>query len=96
MKPAQRLFVALIVVISMVAFGACKSSKLPPPPPPTPTPTPVVVDEVVEEIVEETITETIVSEEVVEELPEDLELLNARGYLEDVFFDTDRYDLRPE
>lgn len=96
MKPTPRLFVALIVVISMMAFGACKSSKLPPPPPPTPTPAPVVVDEVVEEVVEEHITETIVSEEVVEELPEDLELLNARGYLEDAFFDTDLWDIKPE
>lgn len=96
MKPTQRLIVALIVVVSMVAFGACKSSKLPPPPPPTPTPAPVVAEEVIEEIVEEPSTETIVSEEVVEELPDDLELLNARGYLEDVFFDTDQWDIKPE
>jgi len=96
MKPAQRLFVTLIVVVSMMAFGACKSSKLPPPPPPTPTPAPVTTPDVDEEIVEEPYTETIVSEEVVEELPEDLELLNARGYLEDAFFDTDAWDIRPE
>jgi peptidoglycan-associated lipoprotein len=96
MKSAQRMIVALLVVISMMAFGACKSSKLPPPPPPTPTPVPVSEAEPTEEIVEEPSTATIVSEEVQEELPEDLELLNARGYLEDVFFDTDQWDIKPE
>jgi peptidoglycan-associated lipoprotein len=62
---------------------------------PTPRPTPTPIPE--EEILPERGTEPLVSEEAVsEELPEDLVLLNARGYLEDVFFDTDRYDLRPE
>jgi peptidoglycan-associated lipoprotein len=51
---------------------------------------------VFEEEVSEPVTETIVSEEVQEELPEDLAILNARGYLEDAFFDTDRWDIRPE
>jgi peptidoglycan-associated lipoprotein len=40
--------------------------------------------------------EPLVSEEVREELPEDLALLNAAGYLEDVFFDTNLYDIKPE
>ena len=96
MKSALRFSAVLLVVISMVALGACKSSKLPPPPEPTPTPVPAASSTLPEEVVEETITETIVSEEVQEELPEDLELLNARGYLEDTFFDTDRWDLKPE
>ena len=48
-----------------------------------------------EEVVHEPVTETIVSQEVTEELPEDLAQLNAQGYLEDVFFDTDRFDLTP-
>ncbi len=96
MKSALRFSAVLLVVISMVALGACKSSKLPPPPEPTPTPVPTSAPAVPEVVVDETITETIVSEEVQEELPEDLELLNARGYLEDVFFDTDRWDLKPE
>lgn len=96
MKSALRFSAVLLVVISMVALGACKSSKLPPPPEPTPTPVPAPSSTLPEEMVEETITETIVSEEVQEELPEDLELLNARGYLEDTFFDTDRWDLKPE
>jgi peptidoglycan-associated lipoprotein len=77
-------------------LGSCKSGgpKMDAPPPePTPVATPEA--EVSEEVVHEPITETIVSEEVTEELPEDLAELNAQGYLEDVFFDTDRFDLKP-
>jgi peptidoglycan-associated lipoprotein len=92
----MRFAVALLVVFSMIALGACKSSKLPPPPEPTPTPAPAPVEAVPEQVVEEPGAETIVSEEVQEELPEDLELLNARGYLEDSFFETDRWDIKPE
>ena len=47
------------------------------------------------EVSEEPVTETIVSEEVTEELPDDIAQLNAQGYLEDAFFDTDRFDLTP-
>lgn len=36
------------------------------------------------------------SVEVSSELPEDIQELNRRGYLADAFFDTDRYDLRPD
>jgi len=96
MKSALRCTAALLVVISMVMLGACKSSKLPPPPEPTPTPIPTPTSTLPEQVVEEPSTGTIVSEEVQEELPEDLELLNARGYLEDAFFDTDRWDIKPE
>jgi len=96
MKSALRFSVALLVVSSMIALGACKSTKLPPPPEPTPTPVATPAPTVPEQVVEEPRGETIVSEEVQEELPEDLELLNARGYLEDSFFDTDRWDIKPE
>ena len=41
-------------------------------------------------------TESLSTQEVSSELPEDLALLNARGYLEDIFFETDRFDLSPE
>jgi len=51
---------------------------------------------VVEQEVADVETETIVSEEVTEELPEDLAILNARGYLGDVFFETDQWDIEPE
>ena len=89
----------LVVMALALALGlvACKSSgpKMEAPPP-APTPTPEAdMGAVTEEVVHEPVTETIVSEEVTEELPEDLAELNAQGYLEDVFFDTDRFDLTP-
>jgi peptidoglycan-associated lipoprotein len=96
MKLALRYSAVLIVVFSVVALGACKSSappETPAEPTAEPTPPPSVVDE---EVVSEPVTEPVVSEEVQEELPEDLELLNARGYLEDVFFDTDQWGIKPE
>jgi peptidoglycan-associated lipoprotein len=98
MRYAMRGMLTVLVVLMVFSLGACKSSgpKVEAPPPaPTPAPTPKATP-VVEEIIEEPVTETIVSEEVVEELPADLAELNAQGYLADVFFDTDRYDLRPE
>jgi len=57
----------------------------------TPTPTPVP-----EETVTEPTNEPVPSVEVQEELPEDIKELNRRGYLKDVFFDTDSYELKPE
>lgn len=58
---------------------------------PTTTPTPVP-----EHVIETPSTEPVPSVEVQEELPEDLQELNRRGYLRDVFFDTDEYRLRDE
>jgi peptidoglycan-associated lipoprotein len=86
-----------LILLALVAIG-CSGGPKAETPPPTPTPEPVEVDEtaVEEEEVKEPVTETLSSEEVTSELPEDLEILNARGYLEDVFFDTDRFDLTPE
>ncbi|HSN54363.1 MAG TPA: peptidoglycan-associated lipoprotein Pal, partial [Candidatus Sulfomarinibacteraceae bacterium] len=60
---------------------------------PAPTPAPTTT---FEEDTTEPETGTLPSDEVSEELPSDLAMLNARGYLEDVFFDTDRFDLTPE
>ena len=96
MRDATRLTTITLVIFLALSVGACKSSgpKMDAPPPqPTPAPTPQAA--VSEEVVHEPITETIVSEEVTEELPEDLAELNAQGYLEDAFFDTDRFDLTP-
>ena len=96
MRDATRLTAIALVIFLALPLGACKSSgpKMDAPAPqPTPVPTPEAA--VSEEVVHEPITETIVSEEVTEELPEDLAELNAQGYLEDVFFDTDRFDLTP-
>ena len=97
MRNTTRVMVALLVVLMALSLGACKSSgsKIQAPPPsPTQVPT-AVPDSVSEEVVYEPVTETIVSEEVTEEIPEDLAQLNAQGYLEDAFFDTDRFDLTP-
>ena len=95
MRNGTRFLVALLVVVMAVSLGACKSSGSKvqaPKPPPTPVPTPASTS-VTEETVYEPVTETIISEQVTEELPDDLVQLNAKGYLKDAFFDTDRYDL---
>ena len=97
MRITIRVVVALMVVVMAMSLGACKSSgskvqapKPSPTPVPTKAPTPIS-----EQVVSEPVTETIVSEQVTEELPDDLVELNAQGYLEDVFFETDRFDLTP-
>ncbi len=94
-----RVLSVIFVVLTTVLFFACSSSKpqveTEPAPVATPTPVPSVV--VSEEVVTEPPTQPVVSEHPgVEELPEDLVILNARGYLEDVFFATDRYELGQE
>ena len=56
------------------------------------TPTPAPQPSVDEEYVTDGGAETIVSEQAIgEDLPADLVSLNARGYLDDVFFETDSY-----
>ena len=99
MKLSLRFAIAVIAVLLVLGLGACKSTKAPSKAAPTPTPsaagkTPTAGIE--EEIVGEPTAEPLLSEEVREELPEDLALLNAAGYLEDAFFDTNLYDIRPE
>lgn len=96
MKLASRWTVSVVVVAVVLLIGACKST---PPPTPEPEPTPIQAPArtpMIEQEVSRPETETIVSQEVTEELPEDLAILNARGYLEDVFFDTDQWDIKPE
>ena len=88
---------AVILVLALCAMACGGGPKATAPPPePTPEPTPVAAPEVEEEEVSEPETETLSTQEVTSELPEDLVVLNQRGYLEDVFFDTDRFDLTPE
>ena len=88
--------VLLVLALCVVACSGGPKAQAPPPEP-TADSSAVEVDEVVvEEEIAEPITETLSTEEVISELPEDLAILNARGYLEDVFFDTDRFDLSPE
>lgn len=86
---------ALFAFILVFSFG-CSSSKpkaesiAPPPVEATPAPSPRPA--VYEEIVTDTSAEPIVSEQaIVEDLPADLMSLNARGYLNDLFFETDSY-----
>ncbi|MCD4748668.1 MAG: peptidoglycan-associated lipoprotein Pal [Thermoanaerobaculales bacterium] len=91
--------VALILAgISLVFFVACSSSgpkaQTVPSTPVEPTTAPVTEPSMSEEVISERPTQPMVSEQpMVEELPEDLVILNARGYLDDVFFETDRYEL---
>jgi len=98
MKFETRFLAVGVVLVVALSIVACSSGPKAEAPPPEPTPAPVLeVDEVVvEEEIDDTVTETISTEVVYSELPEDLADLNARGYLEDVFFDTDRFDLSPE
>jgi peptidoglycan-associated lipoprotein len=98
MKVDARYLAGGLLLILALGVVACSggSKATAPPPEPTPEPTPAVEEDVVEEEVSEPVTETLSEEEVTSELPEDLMVLNQRGYLEDVFFDTDRFDLTPE
>ena len=97
MRNVTRLTATALVIFLALYMGACKSSgSKVQAPPPSPTSAPTAESSTMpEEVVHEPITETIVSQEVTEELPEDLAQLNAQGYLEDAFFDTDRFDLTP-
>jgi peptidoglycan-associated lipoprotein len=98
MKFDARILAGSVVLVLALCLVACSggSKAEAPPPEPTPAPTPMVDETVVEEQVTAPVTETLSTEDVSSELPEDLMVLNQRGYLEDVFFETDRYDLTPE
>ena len=97
MRIESRYLAGGALMILALCVVACSGGSAPVAPPPEPTPTPAPeVDDVVEEEVSEPVTETLSTAEVDSELPEDLVVLNQRGYLEDVFFDTDRFDLTPE
>lgn len=86
---------ALVLLVGIVACSGGPTA-VAPPPEPTPEPSAVPEEDVVEEQVAEPVNERLSTQEVDSELPEDLQILNQRGYLEDVFFDTDRFDLTPE
>jgi peptidoglycan-associated lipoprotein len=98
MKIETRYLAVGVVFVGALCLVACSSGPKAQAPPPTPTsgPTDDVDEVVIEEEIAEPVTGRLSTEEVTSELPEDLALLNARGYLEDVFFDTDRFDLSPE
>jgi peptidoglycan-associated lipoprotein len=95
----QRTFHGVILMMAVAALAVGCSSG----PKATTAPvaeTPVAASpaprEVPEQVVSEPQTEAIPSEEVREELPDDIQELNRRGYLEDVFFDTNRHELRAD
>ncbi len=98
MKLTTFTIFALLAIALVFGFGCSSKTadvntvpQVETPPSPTPLPEPVA-----EEVIEEPETSSIISEEVAEELPDDIVLLNARGYLTDAFFETDRYDLSSE
>lgn len=99
MKIETRYLAGGVLLILVLCVVACSGGPKAQAPPPTPTPddSSQVEDEgIVEEEIDDYATETLSTEVVTSELPEDLADLNARGYLEDVFFETDRFDLSPE
>ena len=97
--PSKIRFTASLIFscLLILSFG-CSSTKPKAesmaPPEVTSTPTPAPQPAVDEEIVDDGGAQTVVSEQAtVEDLPADLVSLNARGYLDDAFFDTDSYTL---
>ncbi len=99
MKIETRYLAGGVLLILVLCVVACSSGPKAQAPPPTPTPdesTDIEETVIVEEEIDELGAERLSTEVVISELPEDLADLNARGYLEDVFFDTDRFDLSPE
>jgi peptidoglycan-associated lipoprotein len=98
MRILRPLSASLILLAVVVLAGGCTSTSTEPTP--APRPTPQVIEPEPEPMEEEVVTEPetrrLVSEEVREELPRDIQELNRRGYLKDVFFDTDSYELKPE
>jgi peptidoglycan-associated lipoprotein len=94
LRALTRLALVLLAV-SLVATACAHKPRASAPAPepkvsaaPAPTPMP-------EQVVEPE-TPAVPSEAVAEELPQDLQELNRRGYLQDVFFATDKYELAPE
>ena len=100
MKLSLRLATAVTAILLVLGLGACKSAKAPAatttPKATAPTTGGQTPGAMEEETVGEPTAEPLLSEEVQSELPEDLALLNAAGYLEHVFFDTNLYDIKPE
>lgn len=90
-KPFRSLGLILAAGL-LVTAGCCTKKPAPAPAPevkvePTPTPVPVPVEEPIA---------APVAEPVAEALPADLEELNKKGYLKDIFFDYDLYDVRAD
>jgi|AMFO01.1.fsa_nt_gi peptidoglycan-associated lipoprotein len=96
MRSTPGLAAVAALAIAALSLPGCRSSRPQAPAPaaqqqaaPSPTPVP-------EEAVTSPAPTPVPSVEEAEQLPEDLKELNRRGYLKDVFFDTNSYDLKPE
>ena len=101
MFATTRNAILILAVLGLVFASGCSSSgpkaQSAPSIPVESTPAPDRQPTVSEEVISEQPTQPVVSEQpTVEELPQDLVVLNARGYLEDVFFSTDSYQLERE
>lgn len=95
-----RVVAVILFACSLGLALGCKSSapqaEAIAPPEVESTPAPEPTPDVDEAMVTDPGTQAIVSEQpTVESLPADLVSLNARGYLEDVFFETDSYVIGP-
>ncbi len=99
MTTSSRSVLLTVLLAGLMAVGGCASSKKPSataaePEGQTTATAPASTSKSVEEqVVREPSTGSIPSVEVQEELPEDLQELNRRGFLRDVFFETDRFEL---
>ena len=93
-RVAASLLCAFILILTFGCSSTKPKAEAPAPPPVEMTPTPAPQPSVDEEFVDGATVEPIVSEQAsVEDLPADLISLNARGYLDDVFFETDSYTI---
>ena len=98
MSLTKRLAPGFLIVF-LVLLAACASGpKATTAPPEEPQPEPEISLPPIEdeEVISQPVSDSLISEEETEQLPGDIQELNRRGYLKDVFFDTDRYDLKTE
>jgi peptidoglycan-associated lipoprotein len=98
MSVTKRLTPGFLVILLVLVTACASGPKATTAPPEEPSAErevslPPIEDE---EVISQPVADSVISEEETEELPSDIQELNRRGYLKDVFFDTDRYDLKPE
>ena len=93
-QAALSILIAFLLVFSFGCSSTKPKAESAAPPIAEATPTPVPTASVDEEVITDSGAETVLSEQaIVEDLPADLISLNARGYLDDVFFETDSYSI---
>ena len=90
----KRLLLAFILIFSYGCSSTKPKAESIAPPPSEVTPPSSPQPSIDEELVKDTTVDPVVSEyATTEDLPADLVSLNARGYLDDVFFETDSYTI---